>query len=133
MIVAAIRPVGEFQSHGIDREPGGRALLAIVTVVAGYGALTAQVQSDTQAIADLRSGLDKADQRIGQLEGRATEQGAALKEIETQFCSSDIVRNLMHADDLRVLALMWAKAFPGTVYPTDNAYYPRVCNRGDGQ
>jgi hypothetical protein len=55
---------------------------------------------------------------------------ARLVEVETQFCASDIVRNLMHATDMRLISLLWRKAFPDTLLPTDNSYYPMVCNRG---
>jgi hypothetical protein len=46
---------------------------------------------------------------------------AALVETETQFKSADQTRNLMHADDLRVRAMLWKKVF-GVEYPIDNAY-----------
>jgi len=52
-----------------------------------------------------------------------------LVEIETQFCASDIVRNLMHAQDMRTDALLWAKTNPGETMPTDNSFYPMICNR----
>jgi hypothetical protein len=53
----------------------------------------------------------------------------SLVEIETQFCSSDIVRNLMHSTDERTQAILWHRIFPDTTMPTDNSYYPQVCNR----
>jgi hypothetical protein len=52
---------------------------------------------------------------------------ARLVEVETQFCGNDVVRNLMHANDLRVLAILWHKAFPDSTLPTDNAFYPKIC------
>jgi hypothetical protein len=55
---------------------------------------------------------------------------ARLIEVETQFCASDIVRNLMHATDMRLISMVWRKMFPDAVLPTDNSYYPMVCNRG---
>jgi 3-phenylpropionate/cinnamic acid dioxygenase small subunit len=55
---------------------------------------------------------------------------ARLVEVETQFCASDIVRNLMHATDMRLVSMLWRKTFPDTALPTDNSYYPMVCNRG---
>lgn len=55
-----------------------------------------------------------------------TTQKAALVEVETQFCSSDYMRNLMHAYDLRMFAMLWHKVYVGETFPTDNAYYPRI-------
>lgn len=52
----------------------------------------------------------------------------AQNEIETQFCAQDIVRNLMHANDQRVASLLWEKVY-GLKMPTDNAFYPTICNR----
>lgn len=79
-------------------------------------------------------------ERVGTLERMLNEGRAArgatdakiaaeLIEIETQFCSGDDVRNLIHANDLRTFAMLWAKTFPGSIMPINNAYYPVVCNR----
>ena len=57
---------------------------------------------------------------------------AKLVEVETQFCGSDVVRNLMHATDLRLFSLLWHKVFPDSTLPTDNAYYPRICRDNVG-
>lgn len=54
---------------------------------------------------------------------------AALTEIQAQFCASDMVRNLMHANDLRTVAMLWKSVHAGETYPTDNTYYPAVCDR----
>lgn len=62
------------------------------------------------------------------LQDRITRNEVALIEIETQFCAQDIVRNLMHANDLRNLSVLWQKQF-GESYPIGNAYYPTICNR----
>lgn len=59
---------------------------------------------------------------------RLTKIEVSLNEIETQFCAQDIVRNLMHANDLRNISLLWEKQY-GTPYPIGNAYYPTICNR----
>jgi hypothetical protein len=66
--------------------------------------------------------------RLGETRTSVANQKAALAEIETQFCSSDIVRNLMHANDMRAIALLWQKTFEGSAIPTNNAYYPMVCH-----
>jgi hypothetical protein len=57
---------------------------------------------------------------------------AKLVEIETQFCASDVVRNLMHANDLRLFSMLWHKTFPDTTLPTDNAFYPKICRNDTG-
>lgn len=66
--------------------------------------------------------------KLNELQDRHTKLEVGLHEIETQFCGEDIVRNLMHANDQRQASIMWEKVF-GTKYPTDNAYYPTICNR----
>lgn len=66
--------------------------------------------------------------RIQSIRTEQTKLSAALTEIETQFCASDHVRNLMHANNMRMEAMLWHKAF-GESMPTDNAYYPMICNR----
>lgn len=50
---------------------------------------------------------------------------SALIEVETQFRSADQTRNIMHANDMRVEAMLWKKTF-GVEYPTANAYYPTI-------
>ncbi len=85
-----------------------------------------------QANADLAEVMAR---RIGVIEAtivasqdRLTKIEVSQNEIETQFCAQDIVRNLMHANDLRNLSVLWEKQF-GMPYPTNNAYYPTICNR----
>jgi hypothetical protein len=62
------------------------------------------------------------------LQDRVTRNEVALHEIETQFCAQDIVRNLMHAHDLREYAVLYKKVY-GEDYPIGNTYYPTICNR----
>jgi hypothetical protein len=104
-----------------------------------------QLASSASSEADSSSRTDRVqlNDRIRALEGgvadaigeRRAQDGvlvAKLVEVETQFCSSDVVRNLMHANDLRLFAIMWHKIFPDSTLPTDNAYYPQIC-RNDAQ
>lgn len=65
---------------------------------------------------------------IYNIQDRLTKIEVSMNEIETQFCSQDIVRNLMHANDMRIVSQLWEKEF-GVKFPTDNAYYPTICNR----
>jgi hypothetical protein len=91
-----------------------------------YIGFKVQITADTQEARGKR--LYKIDERLAVLDDRLTKIEVAQNEVETQFCASDIVRNLMHANDQRTSAVMWEKVF-GTKYPTDNSYYPTICNR----
>src|SRR6266851_10398853 len=77
----------------------------------------------------IEAALSAASERITTLRADMAATRADLREVETQFWGSDIVRNLMHANDLRLLSILWHKNFPDSIFPTDNAHYPRVCNR----
>jgi len=92
--------------------------------------------ASTAADSASRSDRDQLNVRVRTLEtglaARRTEQSvmeARMVEIETQFCSRDNISNIMHAFDLRLFSMIWGKVFPGTVFPTDNAFYPKVCNQ----
>jgi hypothetical protein len=96
--------------------------------------------SSNAADAASRTDREQLNNRLRVLEATVQEDSAQrrseaaaitqkLTEVETQFCASDIVRNLLHANELRLFSLLWAKIYPGEHMPTDNAYYPRVCNR----
>jgi transcriptional regulator of met regulon len=61
--------------------------------------------------------------------GRIATLNAKLVEIETQFAAADQIRNLTHAQDMRVQAMLWAKTHPGEQLPTDNSYYPSISTR----
>lgn len=83
-------------------------------------------KATAEAVANLKDSMIGNTDRINELRSKQTEQKAALVEIETQFCNADYVRNLMHANELRILSMLWAKSNAGERYPTDNAYYPRI-------
>lgn len=78
----------------------------------------------TKAVAlESRIAVNEASIQRQELELRTV--CSSLIEIETQFRSADQTRNIMHANDLRVNAMLWKKTF-GVEYPTDNAYYPTI-------
>jgi len=77
----------------------------------------------------MEAALSAANERITILRADMSHTRADLREVETQFCGGDIVRNLMHANHLRLFSMLWHETFPETALPTDNAYYPRICNR----
>jgi hypothetical protein len=99
-------------------------------------ALNTLATSSTAADAASRADREQLNSRVRVVESSAAQRrtdlsvlDARMVEIETQFCARDNIANLMHAFDLRLFAMMWAKTFPGSVYPTDNAFYPKVCNQ----
>jgi DNA repair exonuclease SbcCD ATPase subunit len=98
--------------------------------------VTMDAAASTQADTTTRTAVAQADQRLHNLEDGQNHDSAQLAaleqklvEVETQFCASDIIRNLMHSNDLRVISIVWHALFLHSTYPTDDAYYPQVCNR----
>lgn len=54
---------------------------------------------------------------------------ARLEESYTQLRASIDDRNIIHASDMRIQAMLWEQAFHGkSHYPTDNAYYPNIAD-----
>jgi hypothetical protein len=90
----------------------------------GHGKLVGIIGSATAAVGVLGTILTW----VYTLQDRITRNEVALIEVETQFCAQDIVRNLMHANDLRNISILWEKEF-GSPYPISNTYYPTICNR----
>lgn len=97
-----------------------------------------QLEESTRGFAQAATDLShlRADyalivERLGAMRTENARQNAALVEIETQFCAADIMRNLTHATDIRLISLLWQKSFmlDQLKLPTDNAYYPMICNR----
>lgn len=109
------------------------------TRLAALEAKVATIEGDTKVlIGDARAAAQRSsdtDRRLDALETKHAElQLAAVKiqrdlnEVETQFCSSDNIRNLIHASDQRLTATIFEKVF-GLPLPVSNAFYPKVCNR----
>lgn len=75
--------------------------------------------------------LSNVTDRINSLQAEQARVKAAMIEIETQFCAEDNTRNLTHANDLRLLAMLWKKGF-GDDLPIGNAFYARIgrCQSG---
>ncbi|MDR3537638.1 MAG: hypothetical protein P4L71_14160 [Acetobacteraceae bacterium] len=103
----------------------GGALVTFYVQTVSTAASVAQLLADVQAMKSQLSGQTDRLAEIGTANARIE---TSLTEVETQFCSSDIIRNLMHANDMRTEAMLWHKVFESDL-PTNNAYYPVVCNR----
>lgn len=125
-------------------ENSKNSIAAITKVQEGYATRIEAIER-LMAQNDLNDKTSEVDRqqlntRLAALDDRVTQGSAerrssdarfqsALTEIETQFCAADMVRNLIHANDLRMLSMLWKSVHAGETYPTDNAYYPMVCNR----
>ena len=101
---------------------------SIITFFVQIGTLTFQV-------GQINTRQDSFERRLSRVEEMANgsqvdraQLRSDLREVETQFCEGDNVRNLMHANDLRIQSMLWNKVF-ASEYPTANAFYPFVCQR----
>jgi hypothetical protein len=100
--------------------------LRIDTAIAPTTTLLAENRTRIESTAQLQNTMLE---RISVIRTDISKLTAGQTEVETQFCASDIVRNLLHASDMRVVSVLWRKEFRDTPLPTDNAFYPVVCNR----
>lgn len=106
--------------------------LAVVSSIGGMGYQLATMSSALVGVqkdhAALQDRVDRQFSILSKVQVDTADQRSALDEIETQFCEADHLRNLMHAQDLRWFSMLWEKTFSQKI-PTDNVYYPTVCNR----
>jgi hypothetical protein len=111
-------------------------MVSAATVMIGVGgallSLLVNVNTLTTSVANLSSRVTSIETELSATQDRraslATEIAAIqrdLVEVETQFCAEDAMRNLMHANDLRMLGLLWQKTMDAEL-PTSNAYYPAI-------
>jgi hypothetical protein len=112
--------------------PVAAVLFTIIGTIWNLASVAFRVAAQDTEIATIKVQREVDRQEIGRLRLETSAQKAALLEIETQFCEADHLRNLTHANDLRMFSMLWNKAF-GQNLPTDNAYYPTVCNRKQSQ
>jgi hypothetical protein len=71
------------------------------------------------------AGLNSAQDRLAENRAQLAKINADLREVETQLCAEDSLRNHTVAWDNRVFAMLWSKTF-SMVLPTDNPYYGQV-------
>jgi hypothetical protein len=89
-----------------------------------------RVQATADALDLLVRRTAVIEDKIAILQDRLTRMETSQTEIETQFCGVARDVNRMHANDMRVFALLWHKSF-GDTYPTDNSYYPEYGRCGN--
>ncbi len=106
----------------------GSSVLLLLGAVGSVFYIGFKVQASADALDLVGKRMANIESSAASVNDRLTKIEVSQNEIETQFCAQDIVRNLMHANDLRNLSLLWEKEF-GAPYPTNNSYYPTICNR----
>ena len=104
---------------------------ALVTAILWIGAISSDVKSNKDDLVSVHRDQSETHAEVRQIQIDLTKLQTSQIETETQFCASDIVRNLMHANDLREIAMLHNAVFH-TTYPTDNSYYPQICRRDTG-
>lgn len=103
-------------------------VFTVVGAIIWVGGLASEIQANKAAISAQAARLVILEGDLKTNDLLTSNIVRDLREIETQFCASDIVRNLMHAHDMREHALLWHKVY-GEIYPTDNPFYPVICQR----
>lgn len=111
----------------------GSALAAVVVGTIWVSAVSGNALSALNLAREVEARQNESSRQLSEARTKIVELQTKLTEVETQFCASDDVRNLMHSYDLRIESLLWQKNYPGTIFPTDNALYPKICNRGEQQ
>lgn len=101
--------------------------LAGVGVILLGSMMTLYVQVNTAYTTanDLKERVDRLSVQLTDARSQLTTVCADLKEVETQFRATDQIRNLMHANDLRVQSLLWQKVYAAP-YPAENPYLPTI-------
>lgn len=93
--------------------------------------LNRSVEANQTAIANIVT-LDNSRQaQIYEVQTLVTQIQEKLKEVETQFRGSDECRNIQFANQQRMNALIYNKAFKdaGLVYPDSPYYFPHISTR----
>lgn len=98
---------------------------AIIALYINLANVTNTATNARSTIEAMQARLDRLDSRTAQNSTDISVFRSNLTEVETQFRASDELRNLTHAADMRVTAMLWEKQFKSR-YPTDNAYYPSI-------
>lgn len=105
---------------------GFSMLAALVAIVFWVGGIASDVASNKATLANDERRMETITSDLRTNDLLTSNITRDLREVETQFCAADIIRNLMHASDLRTTSELWQKIY-GHPFPTDNAYYPQIC------
>lgn len=101
------------------------AVVAVLIFIGSLMTMYAQLVATERTADDLKERVDRMAVQFNDTRSQLTTVCADLKEIETQFRATDQVRNLMHANDLRIQSLLWQKVYAAP-YPAENPYLPTI-------
>jgi hypothetical protein len=103
---------------------------SILTLLVNINTLTNTVTNLSARLVAQESFATSFQERVALNNTRYAGLQRDLVEIETQFCAEDAMRNLTHAQDLRIFSMLWIKTM-GFEMQTGNAYYPQIgrCQR----
>lgn len=104
------------------------AAAGLAAAIFWIGNIASQITVNTEHLktVDARLNLTETEQRHQDID--IAKLIRDQDKISSEFCGDDQIRNLMHANELRIEAILWSKVFT-TTYPTDNTYYPTLCQR----
>lgn len=74
----------------------------------------------------LNQRTDKLEDTTAKAEAQRQVLGARLTEVETQFRGIDNINNLRAAENLRWFSVIYEKAFPGSRFPSQVQFYPKM-------
>lgn len=98
----------------------------VVAAILWFGGLSSQVAIVDKDTSMLRTEVRDLSNKVGTMSGELVSSRMALKEVETQLCSIEQIRNLMHKTDYTNTAILWEKIMGGR-FPTDNMSLPIIC------
>lgn len=97
----------------------------IITFIIQVNQAANQAAMNATETANLKASYSIIIERLGAIRTEQAGIQRDLVEIGTMFCAEDGMRNLTHASDLRLMAMLWQKSM-GAELPVSNAYYPKV-------
>lgn len=123
---------GEPRRNGMRWQQWLVAGAAAVPISGSLLAFFIQIASIESTVAELTLKVSALEQKAADAMGERkdiqieiTDLKAKTKEIETQFCAEDTLRNEIESFHLRIDAMLWQGTFKSQM-PTESAYYPVI-------
>lgn len=100
-------------------------VLPLIGYITQLASISNTVSTNTGRLKDHDSSIYNLQIQVNTLQTQLSSARQALKEIETQFCAEDDMRNTLHSSDLRFEAQIYEKLF-GERFPLDGTYYAHI-------